>query len=126
MRNRKEEFSERMNEIKKQLGSRPSNCKHCKLFTDRKNPEWICGRTESQTFFGTKAEKCLGDCADYEKGIGELCRDMMLCAFRSKIKNFKAEPPCDTMENLKSWMNGYAQCQRDILGIIDSLVDKGE
>ena len=78
MRNRKEEFSERMNEIKKQLGSRPSNCKHCKLFTDRKNPEWICGRTESQTFFGTKAEKCLGDCADYEKGIGELCRDLIL------------------------------------------------
>lgn len=51
----------------------------------------------------------------------------MLFAFRSKIKNFKAEPPkCDTMENLQSWMNGYAQCQRDILGIIDSLVDKGE
>lgn len=119
----REEFSERMEKIRKQRDSRPSNCKHCKLSVDEEKVEWICGRTERQTFFGARAEKCRGDCVDYEKGMGELCRDVFLSALKSAVAKRTVEPPkCDTMENLQSWMNGYAQCQRDILGIIDILL----
>lgn len=122
MKNRKEEFSERMEKIRKQLDSRPSNCKHCKLSVDREKSEWICGRTERQTFFGVKSEKCRGDCTNYEKGVGELFWDMLLSAIKGKIKNRKAQlPEFETMENLQSWMNGYSQCQRDVLGIVDSI-----
>ena len=54
--------------------------------------------------------------------MGELFRDMILSAVKGKIKNHKAQlPEFETMENLQSWMNGYSQCQRDILGIIDSI-----
>lgn len=122
MKNRKEEFSERMNEIRKQLGSRPSNCKHCQMRFRDGETEYICARTERETFFGTKAEKCYGDCEHYEKNMGELFMDMIFSAVKGKIKNHKVQlPESETTENLQSWMNGYAQCQRDILGIIDSI-----
>lgn len=122
MKSREEEFSERMEKILKQRDSKPSNCKHCQLRFRDGETEYICARTERQTFFGTKAEKCYGDCEHYEKNMGELFRDMLLSAIKGKIKNHKAHlPKCDTMDNLQSWMNGYSQCQRDILEIIDSI-----
>lgn len=127
MKNRKEEFSKRMNEIKNQLDRRPSNCKQCQPRFRDGETEYICAKTEKQTLFGTKAERCYGNCEHYEKNMGELGIDMILSAIKGKITKRKVEPPkSDTMENLQSWMNGYAQCQRDILGIIDSLVDRGK
>lgn len=122
MKNRKEEFSKRMNEIKKQLDSRPSNCKLCQMRFRDGEIEYICARTERETFFGTKAEKCYGDCEHYEKNMGELFMDMIFSAVKGKIKNHKMQlPEFETMESLQLWMNGYVQCQRDILGIIDSI-----
>lgn len=46
----KQSASERVRELKKNLDSRPSMCKHCKLKTDNGNMEYICDRTERHTF----------------------------------------------------------------------------
>lgn len=122
MKSRKEEFSERMEKIRKQLDSRPSNCKQCQPRFRDGETEYICAKTERQTLFGTKAEKCYDDCENYEKNMGELFRDMLLSAIKGKIKNHKVQlPKFDTMDNMQSWMNGYSQCQMDILEIIDSI-----
>lgn len=111
MKSRKEEFSERMEKIRKQLDSRPSNCKHCQPRFRDGETEYICARTEKQTLFGTKAEKCYGDCENYEKNMGELFRDMLFSAVKGKIKNHKAQlPEFETMDDLQTWMNGYSQC----------------
>lgn len=122
MKSREEEFSERMKKIRKQLDSRPSNCKYCQPRFRDGETEYICARTERQTLFGTKAEKCYGDCENYEKDMVELFGDMLLSAVKNKIKKYEVWPPkFDTMDNMQSWMNGYSQCQRDILEIIDSI-----
>lgn len=122
MKSRKEEFSERMEKIRKQLDSRPSKCKQCQPRFRDGETEYICAKTERQTLFGTKAEKCYGDCENYEKNMGELFRDMLLSVVKGKIKNYKAQiPEFETADTMPSWMNGYSQCQRDILEIIDSI-----
>lgn len=125
MKTKKDDAVERVKRLEHQLNNRPSNCKHCKLKVENGESEYICARTERQTFFGTKAERCVGDCTAYEKGMPELCRDVFLSALKRAITDRKVDvPKCETMENLQSWMNGYSQCHRDILKIIDNLTDK--
>lgn len=127
MKTKKDDTVERVKRLEHQLNNRPSNCKHCELRVEYGEAEYICARTKRQTFFGFKAERCGGDCAAYEKGLPELCHDVFFSALKRAITDRKVDVPKDeTMENLQSWMNGYSQCQRDILGIIDSLANKGK
>ena len=45
---------------------------------------------------------------------------------RDKIMNRSVDPPKDlTLGLLQGWLTGYAQCQQDILEVIDQ-IEKGE
>lgn len=98
MKNRKEEFSKRMNEIKKQIDSRPSNCKLCQPRFRDGETEYICARTERETFFGTKADKCYGDCEHYEKNMGN-CSGIWF-SLQSREKSRTTKRNC---RNLRRW-----------------------
>lgn len=122
MKNR-QSISERVKELQRQLDNRPSNCRHCKLKLNDGNAEYICEKTEKHTLFGIKSDKCYGDCELREKDFPEMYRDMIFEIIKTKIKNrdIKPQPPELTADNLQSWMNGYSQCEKDILKIIGGL-----
>lgn len=118
----KQNVTERVREFEKQLDRRPSNCKHCELKIDNGKAEYICKRTEKQTFFGTKAEKCYGDCDLYEKSFPEMFEDTIYGMLKSQIEKLKVKPENNETEiNAESFESGYLQCQKDVLEIIDKM-----
>lgn len=118
----KKSVTERVREFEKQLDNRPSNCKHCTLKIDNGKAEYICKRTEKQTFFGTKAEKCSGDCDLYEKSFPEMLEDTIYYMLKRQIEKLKVEPENNEEEkNKELFKNGYLQCQKDVLEIIDKM-----
>jgi hypothetical protein len=118
----KQSASERARELKKHLGSRPSMCKHCKSRADSRNMEYICGRTERHTFFGTKADKCHGDCGLYEKSFPEMLEDTIYGILKGQIEKLKADSANNETEgNAELFESGYLQCQKDVLEIIEKM-----
>lgn len=118
----KQSASERARELKKHLDSRPSMCKHCKSRTDSRNMEYICGRTERHTFFGTKADKCHGDCGLYEKSFPEMLEDTIYGILKGQIEKLKADSANNETEgNAELFESGYLQCQKDVLEIIEKM-----
>lgn len=119
----KRSFDERVKELKEQLDKRPSMCKHCKLKTHNEKVEYVCGKTERETFFGVKSEKCCGDCDLYEKDFPEMLKDSIFSALRGEISKLKAEPKkLDAMDTEEAWKNGYYQCRKEVLKTIDELI----
>lgn len=118
----KQNAMERVREFEKRLDRRPSNCKHCELKTDNGKAEYICKRTEKQIFFGTKAEKCYGDCDLCEKSFPEILEDAIYAMLKSQIKKMKAETINNKAEGDKElFESGYSQCQKDVFEIIDKM-----